>query len=224
MGEEEPPFLESVQTFFATKGFTRPLAAFICSISITNVVGTFIDDVMERGGVTGQFQIDLAGAGFELAIVAGGIILGGYVDKTKEYKKVTMYCLAATALLVLPLGLTDHYLGREPLLLVLALLGLGIAAGPVQPINAELAVDVTYPGDETAVESVQQFGGNFCSALLVPVAGRAAKLDYQILPNIPLLASDIRGDVIFMMGLAICSYCYYRSFDAPLRRSMMDGD
>ena len=80
---------------------------------------------MERGGVTGQFQIDLAGAGFELAIVAGGIILGGYVDKTKEYKKVTMFCLAGTALLVLPLGLTDHYLGREPLLLVLALLGLG---------------------------------------------------------------------------------------------------
>ena len=38
-GEEEPPFLESVQTFFSTKGFTRPLAAFICSIAITNVVG-----------------------------------------------------------------------------------------------------------------------------------------------------------------------------------------
>lgn len=38
-GEDEPPFLESVQTFFATKGFSRALAAFICSISITNVVG-----------------------------------------------------------------------------------------------------------------------------------------------------------------------------------------
>jgi FLVCR family feline leukemia virus subgroup C receptor-related protein len=38
-GEKEPPFVESVQTFFSTKGFTRPLAAFICSISITNVVG-----------------------------------------------------------------------------------------------------------------------------------------------------------------------------------------
>lgn len=38
-GEKEPPFLESVQTFFSTKGFTRPLAAFICSIAITNVVG-----------------------------------------------------------------------------------------------------------------------------------------------------------------------------------------
>lgn len=38
-GETEPPFLESVQKFFKTKGFTNALAAFICSISITNVVG-----------------------------------------------------------------------------------------------------------------------------------------------------------------------------------------
>jgi hypothetical protein len=38
-GEEEPPFLESVQKFFQTKGFTMSVAAFICSISITNVVG-----------------------------------------------------------------------------------------------------------------------------------------------------------------------------------------
>ena len=100
----------------------------------------FIDEVMTRGGVTGQFQIDLAGAGFELAIVAGGIIFGGYVDRTKEYKNVTMACLVATAIFVLPLGLTDHALGREPLLMVAALLGLGMAAGPVQPINAELAL------------------------------------------------------------------------------------
>ena len=39
LGEKEPPFLESVQKFFQTKGFTNALAAFICSISITNVVG-----------------------------------------------------------------------------------------------------------------------------------------------------------------------------------------
>lgn len=38
-GEMEPPFLESVQKFFQTRGFTNALAAFICSISITNVVG-----------------------------------------------------------------------------------------------------------------------------------------------------------------------------------------
>ena len=177
---------------------------------------------MERGGVTGQFQIDLAGAGFELAIVAGGIILGGYVDKTKEYKKVTMYCLAATALLILPLGLTDHYLGREPLLLVLALLGLGIAAGPIQPINAELAVEVTYPGDETAVESVQQIGGNLVSALLIPIAEAASENDYTLLRGVPGLESDIRGDVVLLIGVAFITLAFFSGFDAPLSRTIAD--
>jgi len=179
---------------------------------------------MTRGGVTGQFQIDLAGAGFELAIVAGGIILGGYVDRTKEYKRVTMACLAATAFFVIPLGLTDHALGREPLLLVAALLGLGLAAGPVQPINAELAVDVTYPGDETAVESVQQIGGNLISALLIPVAEIASQKDYQLLPGVPILESDIRGDVVVLIAIALITLSYFSTFDAPLMRSAADEE
>jgi hypothetical protein len=37
--EKEPPFLETAKRLFSTKGFTRALLAFICSISITNVVG-----------------------------------------------------------------------------------------------------------------------------------------------------------------------------------------
>lgn len=179
-GEKEPPFLESVKKLFATPGFSIPLAAFICSISITNVVGTFIDDVMELGGVTDQLGVDLAGAGFELAILVGGIIIGGYVDRTKQYKPVTLACLLATMLFVLPLGLTDHMIGNQPLLLVVGLLGLGLSCGPIQPINAELAVDVTYPSDETAVESVQQVGGNLVSALMVPVAEWALNQDYEV--------------------------------------------
>lgn len=224
VGEKEPPFLESVQKFFKTKGFTNALAAFICSISVTNVVGAFIDEVMKRGGVTGQFEIDLAGAGFEFAIVIGGIILGGLVDRTKEYKKVTLACLAATAFFVLPLGLTDHALGREPLLLVAALLGLGMAAGPVQPINAELAVDVTYPGDETAVESVQQIGGNLVSAILIPLAEMASDKDFTLLPGVPGLESDIRGDVVLLITLALITLGYFSTFDAPLKRTLADDD
>ena len=221
-GETEPPFIESVQRFFKTPGFTRPLVAFICSISITNIVGAFIDEVLERGGITDQLSIDLAGAGFELAILAGGIVIGGYVDRTKEYKSVTLACLLATMFALVPLGLTEHAIGQEPLLLVLSLLGLGIAAGPVQPINAELAVDLTYPSDETAVESVQQIGGNLISALLVPVAEIAAQKDYQLLPSVPLLESDIRGDVILLVAIAAATYVYFSGFDSPLRRTLAD--
>ena len=223
-GEHEPPFLQSVQRFFATRGFTKALAAFVCSISITNIVGAFIDDVMERGGITNQVQIDLAGAGFELAILFGGILIGEYVDKSKRYKNVTMACLAATVLLVIPLGLTEHAIGKSPILLLASLVGLGFAAGPVQPINAELAVDVTYPGDETAVESVQQIGGNLISALLVPVAELAAKQDYQLLPKITWAASDVRGDVLLLLTVALVTLAYFSTFDAPLLRTMADSE
>jgi hypothetical protein len=130
--------------------------------------------------------------------------------------------LGFTAAFLIPLGLTEHAIGQEPILLVFSLLALGIAAGPVQPINAELAVDVTYPGDETAVESVQQIGGNLISALLVPVAELASKRDYQLLPKIPWLASDIRGDVIVLLTLAIVTIGYFATFDAPLLRTLAD--
>jgi hypothetical protein len=124
--------------------------------------------------------------------------------------------------LLVPLGLTEHALGKEPILLVLALLGLGMTAGPIQPINAELAVDVTYPSDETAVESVQQIGGNLVSALLVPLVEIAARQDYQLLPQVTWLASDIRGDVVLLLALTIVTYFYFDNFDAPLLRTMAD--
>jgi hypothetical protein len=222
-GEIEPPFLKSAAGFFQMPGFSNALAAFVCSITITNIVGAFIGQVMSRGGITDQLSVDLAGAGFEAAILIGGIILGGYVDRTKQYKKVTLACLAMTAFMCIPLGLTDHALGKEPILLVAALLGLGISAGPVQPINAELAVDVTYPGDETAVESVQQIGGNLVTALLVPVADLLAKRDFTLFGGVPLLESDIRGDCLLLFGLAMLTIAYFSSFDAPLLRSMADA-
>jgi Major Facilitator Superfamily len=121
-GKIEPPFFESAQRFFTKPGFTPALAAFVCSISVTNIVGSFIHEIMARGGITEQLSIDLAGAGFELAILVGGILIGGYVDKTKEYKRVTLACLAMTAFTVIPLGLTEHALGKEPLMLLFALM------------------------------------------------------------------------------------------------------
>lgn len=178
---------------------------------------------MERGGITEQIGIDLAGAGFEFAILFGGIIIGGLVDRTKEYKKVTLACLAISLACLVPLGLTIHPLGNAPLLLVAALFGLGFAIGPVQPINAELAVDVTYPGDETAVESVQQIGGNLVSALLVPLAEMATRQDFQFFSGNPALASDIRGDVVLLMAIAAITLVYFSGFDAPLLRTMADN-
>jgi hypothetical protein len=99
-----------------------------------------------------------------------------------------------------------------------------VTVGPVQPINAELAVDVTYPSDETAVESVQQIGGNFVSALLVPLAAVAAEQDYELFPSQRIFESDVRGDVLLMAFVATATLIYFSGFDAPLKRTIADAD
>lgn len=143
-GQSEPPFSVSVRKFFKTPGFVKPLIAFIFSIAITNVVGAFIDEVMERGGVTDRKAVAWAGCGFEFAIVLGGIILGRYVDRTKKYKSVTLACTALSLVFILPLGLTQHQLGKEPVLLVISLFLLGFFVGPVQPINVSMCLILSY--------------------------------------------------------------------------------
>ena len=68
----------------------------------------------------------------------GGIFLGGYVDRTKKYKGVTLACIAMTlcTLVFLSSG------GSPRSTIIVALVALGGFIGPVQPINAELAVEV----------------------------------------------------------------------------------
>jgi MFS transporter, FLVCR family, MFS-domain-containing protein 7 len=222
-GEEERSFLASAKVFLHTPGFLRALSAFICSIAVTNIVGALIEEVMNRGGVTNTWQVAGAGAIFEVAILVGGIVLGGYVDRTKQYKSVIMWCLGISIFLLLPLGLTDHKLGQEPSLMIFSLLLLGFFTGPIQPICAELAVDITFPGDETAVESVQQIGGNLISALLMPIVEWAAKQDYELLDKVPLLASDIRGDVVLLVLITLGNLLYFARFHAPLKRTMADS-
>jgi hypothetical protein len=54
------------------------------------------------------------------------------------------------------------------------------------------------------------------------VAELASKHDYQIMPKIPWLASDIRGDVIVLLTLAMVTIGYFSTFDAPLLRTQAD--
>lgn len=168
---------------FRTKGFLGPLAAFVTSIAVTNVVSAFAGDYLERSGAQ---DVDLAsvGASFQVAIVVGGIILGAIVDATHTYKATTMVCLLVAIGLLLVLAVACGYDSNLPAgVVVFCILGLGAAVGPVQPINAELAVEVSYPFDENSVEAAQQLAGNFVSAILVPLYQAASIFDLQVFPD-----------------------------------------
>jgi FLVCR family feline leukemia virus subgroup C receptor-related protein len=197
-----------------TPGFLQPLAAFVASIGVSNVVSNFVEDELQNAGFLDQNVIDVAGAGFQAAIVIGGIVLGGYVDRSKDYKKVTMGCILG-ALVLLPLigggGLP------KPVVL-LALLGLGGLIGPVQPINAELAVEVAYPADENSIEALQQLCGNLFTALILPVAENAETVSFPLWDAGP----SIRGDTLLLAAIALSALTFFNSFDGELKRTALD--
>jgi len=200
-------------------GFELALIAFVASIGTTNVVSAFTAPELARAGFAPGFGVDLAGAGFQFAIVAGGIVLGRFVDQTKQFKQVMLSCLLASIAMLAALGVAEGYDQSFATWAVTGLLfSLGFVAGPVQPIAAELAVEVAYPCDENAVEATQQLSGNLFSALLVPVCQGAASFDLQF----PGKAVDMRGDTIILLALVGIVAAGFSSFDAPLVRTLVD--
>ena len=128
-----------------------------------------------------------------------GIALGRYVDTTKRYKDVTLACLSVAMVALAVLGVAEgNFAEFSRPAVVLLLLTLGATAGPVQPIAAELAVDVSYPCDENAVEATQQLTGNLFSALLVPVCASAVRFDLALEGQ---RAADMRGDTLVLLGV-----------------------
>ena len=132
---------------------------------------------------------------------------------------MTQACLAATLfLLLVPLSPAS---GVPPAIVLPSLLALGALVGPVQPINAELAVEVSYPADENTIEAMQQLCGNLFSALLVPVAERAATLNFA-LPAIGGTTVALQGDSLLLGAITFAALLYFSTFDAPLKRAALD--
>lgn len=201
-----------------TKGFIGALVAFVASIGTTNVVSTFTASELARAGFPEGFDVDIAGAEFQVAIVLGGIFLGRYVDTTKRFKPAMLSCLAASVGLLAALGISEGIqTNLQQAWVVGLLLALGAAIGPVQPIAAELAVEVAYPCDENAVEATQQLAGNLFSFLLIPLCVKAAAFDFE-----GINTYDVRGDTLILLALVGCTTVFFSGFEAPLQRTLLD--
>lgn len=233
-------------------GFFAALIAFVASICVTNLVSAFAGDALERAGCGEAGRVALVGAGFQIAIVLGGVVIGSFVDKTRAYKPVTLACLAAAISMITLLGVAEGYDAQMPAgLVVAAILALGAVAGPIQPINAELAVEVAHPFDENAVEATQQLAGNLASAVLVPAYQFARKFDVEVEPAdrhshhygfisdlhenaglvLPepslvfgnrLIDLDVRGDSLLLFGLLLGTFLIFQRATFSLNRASLD--
>ena len=89
--EDAPkPFFETAQDLLSRPSFAGPpLRSSRASRSRTSSRPS-LDEILRGAGFADQTSIDVTGAAFQLAIVLGGIALGGYVDRPKNYKAVTL--------------------------------------------------------------------------------------------------------------------------------------
>ena len=79
------------------EGFNPSLGAFVCSIGVTNVISAFAAEALQRAECP-PAELAVVGAAFQVAIVLGGVLVGGYVDETRTFKRTTLVCLmVATA-------------------------------------------------------------------------------------------------------------------------------
>ena len=141
----------------------------------------------------------------------GSIFLGGYVDRSKSYKPVSVALIIISILLLIPIGAgssIDHNI------VLFSLVLLGFTVGPVQPICAELAVEVSYPEDESGVVALQQVCGNLFSAILVPILAIAANQD--------LVFGKVSGDYAILVVIGLITLVYFVTFSAPLKRLEAD--
>ena len=213
MGEDELElnFVALCKRLIKTPGFWQPTAAFVASIAISNNVSAFIGTTLGKAGVENAFEADEFGAAFQLAIMFGSIFLGGYVDRSKKYKPVSIALIIASIFLLMPIGagevIPDAYV-------LFSLVFLGLTVGPVQPICAELAVEVSYPEDENGVVALQQVCGNLFSAILVPILAYVATGD--------LIFGKLSGDYAILIVLGLVTLGYFTTFDAPLKRLEAD--
>eukprot|EP00667_Euglena_gracilis_P006099 EG_transcript_6150 len=201
------------------RGFRIPLVVFVASVGVTNVISTFTDPLLRRAGFLDSFDIGLSGAAFQLAMVLGGVVVSSYVDRTRQYKRTTLACCyVATVLLALLALLFGEGVHAPEGLVLAALLGVGAALGAVQPINAELAVEATYPADENAIEAFQQLCSNAFTALLVPFCGLSSLYHTRLAGEVA-----VGNDSFVLLLLLLLTIAAYSSFNSPLKRAAVDS-
>lgn len=198
-----------MKKLLVAKGFNHALIAFVISIGITNVISTFLDHMLGHLGFT-QHTIGIIGALFQVMIMIGSVCLGYIVDKTKLYYRVTMFCFGMSFFWLF----CTSDLSLRGSFFIIAILFIGFFVGPIQPITAEIAVEVTYPADENAIVAVQQVFGNMFSALLVPFCNAVR--------HISLGEYGIRMDYLLLLAICGAGGLVFSTFNAPLKRLMTE--
>uniref|UniRef100_A0A6S9EIL0 Major facilitator superfamily (MFS) profile domain-containing protein n=1 Tax=Heterosigma akashiwo TaxID=2829 RepID=A0A6S9EIL0_HETAK len=202
-------WLDDMFGLFKANGFMHTVVSFTASIAISNMISTFLASMLSPQGHD-QVFIGVIGAVFQVMIMMGSLVIGYGVDRYKAYWSATVFCFACSCLWLFTLSIS---LNRQlSALTLVSVVSIGFFVGPIQPIAAETACEITYPSDENTIVAVQQVFGNLFSAILVPFF-HALRDPYTM---------QYAGSINMVFMTAVASMVVFASFRPDLKRSNLD--
>jgi MFS family permease len=168
--------LTAAASLLKQPNFRLTLMAFALSGGMSNVVSTYLQDIVEeQKGYADDEMAGAIGATFQAAVIIGSALVGVMLDRRHAYREMSLelYALSivcATALAGVLQGGRGGIWG-----LWITIVFLGLASGPLKPLSADLGVEVSYPSDENHCLLVQFLTENVFSYLLLLTSSFCAR-------------------------------------------------
>ena len=89
------------------------VVAFAIATAVSDMISTFLEAILHSLRATRQ-TIGYAGASFQSSVLLGSILVGHYIDRTKQYANGIQACFLASCLgLFCAVGATRRRFGRR---------------------------------------------------------------------------------------------------------------
>ncbi|XP_038626104.1 solute carrier family 49 member A3 [Tachyglossus aculeatus] len=214
------PFLTGLKMLVKNKAYM------ILALCLGGGIGIFtcFSALLEQIFCVKGYSIDFAGLCGALFIVfgiIGALLLGLYVDRTKQFTEATKVCFSLAALASIVFAMVSQLRNQTVWLAVICSL-FGLFGFSTYPISLELAVECSYPvGEGTSTGLVFVLG---------QVEGMIFMLLLQALavqhPDVPFstcktkeASLDWSTSLLVMAGLcSICSICFVLFFHTDYKR------
>ena len=159
--------------------FWSILLCFLAACTTSNIVGDFLPDFMESIGI-GETSSGLLGAAFHLVFAVTAIFAGWVQDRKRDRGLGALSLLVIAASAAMTISSIVFLSGdREEIGPWLTMITIAAVMGPIKPISANTAVEITWGGieglhvDESDTFSVLVFLENLFTTLVIAILGGA---------------------------------------------------
>ncbi|XP_030752072.1 uncharacterized MFS-type transporter C09D4.1-like isoform X1 [Sitophilus oryzae] len=145
-------YLKHFSSLFSNHGFVCHTIAYGINIGVFAAIGTLLNQFILEYFPNSEEDAGRIGLIMVLGGICGSVVFGVVLDKTHKYKETTVfvYCGAVISLI----GAMFSLLSESKLLVYIVFGIVGVFTNAYMPVGYELAVEITYPADESTTTGI----------------------------------------------------------------------